>query len=353
MANNDEFDAKAIPPLAVSGMETVSSAVTATAATRVASYPTESASAEGQITPESVKSSTSTSNRTTAHQASSSSGAMMSHTAESPSAEEGGPKPESVQSSSASSKKIKITNNRTSSSGAASSTSSARPAKKAKKEKKAVEEKHSLEIKWYEYDVENDADVNHSMFADDIPKRGKFSDSRAFLQRYEGENHQYGLTMCLVDGKSEHRKVLVEMDVYYWYLPINLMHFHILSQDLANFCRKLWVAAGKNEDVYDDMSIEFGYCKNGKVAVKTLVGKAMGIKRKSDVMYVRDVKMHPGSTVKDSLELIEMIFKKCPSTIVIAYEVDLKKLGVDKNFANIGFQKMPNDSCYIGPNRKF
>ena len=225
---------------------------------------------------------------------------------------------------------------------------STRPTKKGKTEQ------HFIEIKWYEYDSDKDPpDVNHSMFVDDIPKGTKFSDCRAFQKKYEGENHQYGLSFCLVDNKSEHRKVLVEIDAYYWNLPINLMHFHILSQDLANFSRKLWVAAGKNEDLYDDMSIEFGYSNIGKWEVKKLVGAAVGIKRKSDVMYVSDVKMHPGSTVEDSLKQLEMIFKTCKSAIVIVYESDLKKLDIVENYDTIGLTKMRNFCCYIGPNRKF
>jgi len=224
---------------------------------------------------------------------------------------------------------------------------SRRPKKKGK-----VQHQYYLEIKWYEYDVENDKDIYHTMFVDEIPKGTKFSDCRAFQKKYEGENHQYSISFCLVDSKSEDRKIMVEIGTDYWYLPINLMHFHILSQDLANFSRKLWVAAGKNEDVYDDMSIEFGHSKIGKWEVKKLVGLATGIKRKSDVLYMSRVKMHDGSTVEHSLRLLEMVFKTCKSAIVIAYDCDLKKLDVVENFDGIGFTKMSNLNCYIGPNRK-
>ena len=220
-----------------------------------------------------------------------------------------------------------------------------RPAKKGK-----VEE-YFLEVKWYEYT--DDGDITHSIFADEIPKGTKFGNSRPFLEKEQGENHEYSLDFCLVDSKSANRKVLVEIGALYWILPINLMHFHIRSQDLANFCRKLWVAAGKNEDVYDDMSIEFGESKYSKVEIKKLVGMATGIKRKSDILYVESVKMHSGSTVQDSIRLLEMIFKKCSSAIFIAYEIDLQKLGVDKNATAVGFKKMRNYSCYIGPTRKF
>ena len=230
---------------------------------------------------------------------------------------------------------------------ATKSDDSKRPAKKNKVEK------YYLEVKWYEYDIDNNKDIHHSLFVDDIPKGTKFSNSQAFLKKYEGENHEYHLTFCLVDSKSEHRNTLVEIGSYYWNLPINLMHFHILSQDLANFCRKLWVAAGKNEDVYCDMSIEFGESKYSKVEIKKLIGTATGIKRKSDILYVKDVKLHPNSTVQDAKMLIEMIFKKCTSASFIVYEVDLKKLGINEMYATIGLQKMKNFDCYIGPTCKF
>ena len=199
----------------------------------------------------------------------------------------------------------------------------------------------------------------YSMFADEIPKRtGKFSNSHPFTAEYKGgrysENHEYKLYFCIVDGKGDDRKVLVEIGVYYWKVAITLMHFHILSQDLANFCGQLWIAAGKKADEYFDMAIEFGESKHSHVPVKSLVSKEMGIKGKSDILYVDTIKMHPGGTSKHSLKLIEMIFKTCTSALFIVYESDLKGLGVDTDSASmIGFDKMRNYCCFIGPNRKF
>lgn len=202
----------------------------------------------------------------------------------------------------------------------------------------------------------------YSIFADELPKRTKFNKSCVFAKGEfegefgkEGENHEHSFSMCLVDSKADDRKVLAEIGVYYWTLPINLMHFHILSQDLANFSRQLWVAAGRDEDAYDDMSIEFGCSRHGKVAVKSLVSRAVGIRGKSDVLYVRDAKVHEGSSERDSRKLLDMVFKLCTSASVIAYQVDLEGLGVrdPRTASTIGFAKMPNFDCFIGPNRKF
>lgn len=148
------------------------------------------------------------------------------------------------------------------------------------------------------------------MFADEIPKRtGKFSNSYPFTEEYKGdeyaENHEYRLYFYLVDGKGNDRKVLVEISVFYWKVAITLMHFHILSQDLASLCRELWEAAGKNVNEYCDMSIEFGDSRHSHVPVKSLVSKAMGIKGKSDILYVNKIKMHPGGTAEHSLKLFK------------------------------------------------
>jgi hypothetical protein len=243
------------------------------------------------------------------------------------------------------------------SSSTTSTSSTARPTKRTK-----LEEEYYLEIRWYKdsEDVENPTGVKeyyYSMFADELPKRAMFSNSHPFTKEYNNnsyrENFEYSLTFCLVDGKGDNRKTLVEIRVYYWKVAITLMHFHILSQDLANFCRNLWVAAGKNEDVYDEMAIEFGESRYSHVEVKTLISKAVGIKRKSDILYVDKVKLLPGATSKDSVKLIEMIFKTCTSASVIAYESDLKGLGVDDKATSIGFKKMRNYCCFIGPDKKF
>ena len=195
------------------------------------------------------------------------------------------------------------------------------------------------------------------MFVDEIPKKTKFSNSHPFTQQYEslGENFEHRLHLCLVNSKDTDRTVLVEIHVYYWNIAITLMHFHILSQDLANFSRQLWIAAGRNEDDYCDMSIEFGESKHSHIAVKTLITKALGIKNKSDMLYIDKIEMHDGTTTKNSLRVLEMVFQICKSASVIVYETDLKKLGITGEKARtIGFKKMRNYCCFVGPeNKKF
>lgn len=223
----------------------------------------------------------------------------------------------------------------------------ARPVKREKTEERVLEMKwlignHDANDEWVEEDF--------AMFADEIPRRGGMAQSRAILENEQGENHQYGLDMCLVDGKSEHRKTLVSIDTWYWTVPINLMHFNILSADLADFCRPLWVDAGRRESEYSDMAIEFGESKHCGVKISTLVRAATGIGGKKHVMYVRDVKMSPGSTLKDAQTLLRMMFSSCPA-ILIAHETDLTKLQIQRHeiFA-MGFERI-GSRWYVGPNK--
>eukprot|EP00956_Cyclotella_meneghiniana_P007672 scaffold10284_cov61-Cyclotella_meneghiniana.AAC.7 len=234
------------------------------------------------------------------------------------------------------------------------------PSKKMKTE----EPEYFLEIRWYK-DCEHltgpwnqnygtDRGVReyyYSMFVDEIPKKTKFSNSHPFTQQYEslGDNHEHRLHLCLVNSKDTDRTVLVEIHVYYWNVAITLMHFHILSQDLANFSRQLWIAAGRNEDDYCDMSVEFGESKYSHITVKSLITKAMGIKNKSDMLYIDKIEMYAGATTKDSLRILEMIFQTCKSASVIVYETDLKKLGITGEKA----RTIAISAVLLGPTRNF
>lgn len=230
------------------------------------------------------------------------------------------------------------------------------------KEEKPADRKDTqelfLEIKWFRLEwVKNKNDkkleeFNFSMFADDIPKSKGFKNSRVFAKKNgseQGENHEYILSFCLVDSKEKDRKTLVEIDTWYWTVPINLMHFNILSQDLANFCRTLWRASGRKMDLYCDMAIEFGESKYSTVTIASLVKKATGMSGLRHVMYFRTAKLDNGATKEHSEILIKMIFETCPA-IVISYEEDFSKLGIKTDdIEDIGFWKLRDSNVYVGP----
>lgn len=224
----------------------------------------------------------------------------------------------------------------------------ARPTKTAKKEE------HYLEIKWENYDFDAEPEVTHkySMFADEIPEGEDFAMSRVFQddtqKSEEGENHEHDFTLCLVDSKSASRKILVAFDVTYWTVPINLMHLNQLSQDLANFCRYLWKASGRDENDYSDMAIEFGNSPYCRVKISTLVEEATGIDR-HDVMYISGAKVHEGSSSQDTKKLLRMIYTTFPAS-AISFEVDLKTMGIaDGEHDDFGFKQLRYYPCFVGP----
>jgi hypothetical protein len=229
-----------------------------------------------------------------------------------------------------------------------------KPAVKVKTEEEEDKRDYYLEIKWENYGDDSDGNwvtTKYSMFDDEISdENGGIEMSRVFEgaeKKDEGENHQLYLTLCLVDGKSEDRKTLVEIEVYYWTLPINLMHFNILSQDLANFCRDLWKAAGRNADDYCDMAIEFGESRFSKVEILELIEEATGI-YKEHVMYIEKTKLMPGATSKDAMTLLELIYEEFPAS-VICYESDLKSMGIMKDQCDaFGFQQLSYYPWFVG-----
>jgi hypothetical protein len=211
--------------------------------------------------------------------------------------------------------------------------------------KKVKSKEYFLEIKWW-------ADGDHSMFSDEIPSDGKFAESRAVQDNFKGENRELNLIMRLVDSKSEHRQILVEMDVFYWTVPTNLMHFHQLSQDLASFGRALWKAAGEPEEDYCDMAIEFGDSAQSSVEISGLVETAAEIEGKEHVLYIKSVTMNPASSFVDSKKFLNMIFTTCPA-IILAHKVDLKDLYTDQgSHEDIGFEQIDRYS-FVGPSLNY
>jgi len=210
--------------------------------------------------------------------------------------------------------------------------------------KKKKKEERLLEFKWSTY---SDGEETHfSMFEDETVETSTncLSNTRAVIENEAGENHEYRITICLVDnGKSDHRRVLAEIDVDYWKPSITLMHFNQKSQDLAHFCRSLWSAAPERKDNdYSDMAIEFGESRYSHLDIITLIGEVSGYEDWYDhVMYINSAKLSQGSTEIESRELLDRFFSSFHAS-VIAHKTDLEKLGLmqtdDADYeATIGF----------------
>ena len=227
-------------------------------------------------------------------------------------------------------------------------------AKKVKAEDKK-EQEYFLEIKWYRYEDSDDGswkETPYSMFADDIMK---FEESRIFSEKEGaemGENHEYTLEFCLVDSKAEDRMTLVEISTWYWTVPINLMHFHQLSGDLASFCRMLWKASGRRMNDYSDMAIEFGSSPYSSVEVIELVEEAtdiLGEEYRQHVMYFQSAKLKNGATMEHSSKLISMLFRNFDA-VVISFKTDLFNLGITSDYHDFGFNRVGYDNVFVGPN---
>lgn len=251
-------------------------------------------------------------------------------------------------------KKVKVEEETLSSAKGGEKDAQSNATRDIKTEDKTEERDYYLEIKWENYG--DDANGNwmttkYSMFDDEISDEdGGIEMSRVFVgaeKKEEGEDHELCLTLCLVDGKSEDRKTLVEIEVYYWTVPINLMHFNMLSQDLANFCRDLWKAAGRNADDYCDSAIEFGESRFSKVEILELIDEATGIYNEH-VMYIENSKLMPGATSKDAMTLLELIYEEFPAS-VISYESDLESMGIMKEGCDaFGFQQLSYYPWFVG-----
>lgn len=197
---------------------------------------------------------------------------------------------------------------------------------------KATKE-HVLEFKWETYNEDDDNEgyeddnCNNILMFDDEIRGDSLGISRAVCENTEGENHEYSLTICLVDGKSEDRRILAEINVDFWTEGINLMEFNQKSQDLADFCRSLWSASGRNISHYSDMDIELGRSRHSGVEIKELVEEATDKVFSDDIIYIRTAKLTQGSTANESLELLNRLFAKV-GVFVIAHRTDLEKLGL-------------------------
>lgn len=224
--------------------------------------------------------------------------------------------------------------------------------------KKKKKEERLLEFKWSTYDSDG-KETRFSMFEDEVGETTTncLSDTRAVNENKAGENREYNITICLVDnGKSEHRRVLAEIDVDYWKPSITLMHFNQKSQDLAHFCRSLWSAAPeRNDNDYSDMAIEFGESRYSHLDIITLIEEATEGSRYEDwydhVMYIDKAKLSQGSTEIESRELLDRLFSSF-HTSVIAHKSDLEKLGLmqtdDADYeATIGFTSI-TEEWFVG-----
>lgn len=196
----------------------------------------------------------------------------------------------------------------------------------AKKAKTSSDTDVFLEIRWGKViDIDTDEFVTHSVFADQVEDEfNEFVDKKEFEQ---GDEDEYTFDLCLVDSKNEDRKTLVQMTVYYWNGAPNLMQFNCLSSDLADFCRCLWSATGRDEGNYDDMAIELGSSQYSKLEVLEMLGDdELCYIRDHGIMYIKSV--DKVATAEHSRKLFDLLRENNIDINTIAHDSDLRKLGL-------------------------
>ena len=222
-----------------------------------------------------------------------------------------------------------------SSAGYLSSAAAANPAAKRQKLDQmahAVESDDSYVLRlsacWYE--VEHNTTTEISVFEDELgDKRSNnlllgFGPDRRKLAT--GENFEHNLSVELLLGKDA-KSAVVSTEIYWWAgnnaKGANLMHFNQLEQDLADFCRILWKAAGESPRSYCDMDIEFGDSIHCGRLIRNLIDDATMISGK-EVIYIRSIDCKGGSPTQSQFSLL---FKRMgsvfPSAILIAHTSDL------------------------------
>ena len=211
-----------------------------------------------------------------------------------------------------------------------------------------------LDIQWCMGHINEEGNWNKTSSIEEISV-GKLAKSRAIQKNEAGENNEFRLEFVLRDNNtnssssSSNSTILASLSTYCWVdmAGANLMHFNQLSQDLANFCRPLWVDAGCRERDYSDMAIEFGESQYSRVKVNHLVKRATGID-KTEIVYIKSVQ-----DVKEPCHLktlLKLIVQSLPSALIIAFETDFTDLQ-DNEFVNDFFAGIGR-RWFVGPKKK-
>lgn len=228
-----------------------------------------------------------------------------------------------------------------------------------------------LEIRWRIYKGEEDDEgrelYDHfSMIGDEILSGGGIDCSRAILSNEEDEDSQaFEFKLSLIskgdnstssstnEKKKKKKNELLSIKASYWIIPVNLMHFNMHSQELADFSYSLWASAGRDTDDYNGQEIEFGESEHSDVEISTLVKQASTIRTndRDNVLYIKKVYSVPSETkAEDAAKFLQLLFSTFPA-IVIAHKSDLTSMQIrTKDFKSVGFDSIGED-WFAGPNK--
>mmetsp|Transcript_22258 Transcript_22258/g.40123 ORF Transcript_22258/g.40123 Transcript_22258/m.40123 type:complete len:292 (-) Transcript_22258:294-1169(-) len=185
-----------------------------------------------------------------------------------------------------------------------------------------------LLLEWSTWDSNTDECIDSCIPVDEILGI-PFAETKAVKENEKGENHERGYRLKLVDKKEGSKnKELAHLSFQWWEesARANLMNFNQLSEDLADFSSKLWGAAGRNENEYSDMAIEFGESRHSGVEVNDLLVEAYDYSEVNEIAYITSCKK---MTKAQGLRLLNgLIAFAGPTSNLIAHVTDLDKMQV-------------------------
>jgi hypothetical protein len=186
--------------------------------------------------------------------------------------------------------------------------------------------KEQLLLEWSVYDSDTDS-------ADDMIAQGKSLAETSGAQQEPGEVGERSFELKLASNKEKEKLGSLRFEWWDDSSQASLMNFNIHSADLADFCRKLWPAAGRRQNQYCDTAIEFGDSPHSHVEVNDLIAGTFDSMDYETVettyldLGVREIQAC--QTTEQWLRLvsglISLIGKQCT---LITYERDLSKLHI-------------------------
>ena len=191
----------------------------------------------------------------------------------------------------------------------ATTTTGDTPSKKVKTQQAS----RAIELYWYSFTTGES--VQHTINVKDI-KSVQLSGAVEGSRPCENHDRTIGLRV------TKEGKVLARIDLLWWVdaRKATLMHFHQLSQDLADFSGELWIAAGRRSSDYCDMSIEFGESRHSYVQVNSLIKKALKCKLAKEILFVNTVYSY--SDKKALSELYQVLPTLFNRAHIIAHNTD-------------------------------
>jgi hypothetical protein len=223
-----------------------------------------------------------------------------------------------------------------------------------KEEPKKEPTQNELLLEWTVYHLKNDSETKVVISADDMIAQGKSLAETRAVQQETGEVGERCFVLKLVNHQEKKELGFLCFDWWDDSSKANLMNFNIHSQDLADFCRELWLAAGRRRNQYCDMAIEFGRSPHSSVEVNGLIAETFGSMDEETMettyLDLGNSNVQACQTTEQGLRLVNgLISLVGKQSTLITYESDLSKLHVIGHEAhgNLRWETLGSTKWYV------